>query len=224
VAKLLAPITPFVAEEIYQNLVVSIDRKAPESVHFADWPTASKRWIDSDLEEKVVVAQKIIDASFAARQQAQLKLRWPIRQVMVISDEKKVVIAVKELNGLLKFICNAKEVSVTSRKPEGEFSEAKFDFGSVLTDKKLDSQMMEEALLRELIREVQSLRKQNKFDVKEMISLSLSSDEKTNIVLKKFEKELKKEVGAMKIMFGKLQGKYKGEVQFENKLIEIAFS
>jgi len=226
IAKLLAPITPFIAEEIYQNLVVNFDEKAPKSVHLAEWPKSDKRLIDKDLEEMVAMAQKIIDASFAARQQAHLKLRWPIRQVVVVAGEEeyeKVVAAVKELKELLKFMCNAKDVSAVTNKPKGEFSEVKFDYGSVLTDKKLDEQLREEAMLRELVREVQSLRKQNKFDVKEMISLSLSSDEKTNIVLKKFEKELKKEVGASKIVFGKLKGKYKGKIELEEKVVELGF-
>jgi len=221
-AKLLAPITPFIAEEIYQNLVVSLDKKAASSVHFAEWPKANKRFVDEDLEKKVEVAQKIIDASLAARQQTQLKLRWPIKQVVVVSEDKKVAAAVKELNELLKMMCNAKSV-VVAKKPAGEFSEVKFDFGSVLVDKKLDEKLMEEALLREVIREVQSMRKQNKFNVNEMITLTLSSDEKTNLILKKFEKELMKEVGAGKILVGKLKGKFTGKLEFEGKIIEIKF-
>jgi len=223
VAKLLAPITPFISEEIYQNLVVNFDKKAPRSVHMSEWPNANKRFIDKDLEEKVEFAKKIIDASLAARQQTQLKLRWPAKQVVVVSGNKKVAAAVKEVNDLLKMMCNAKGVVTSAKKPDGEFSEVNFDFGTVLTDKKLDVDLMEEAIFRELIREVQSLRKQNKFNVNEMIVLSLSSDEKTNAGLKKFEKDLKKEVGAKKIIFGEVDGKYKGSLEFEGKKISMAF-
>jgi isoleucyl-tRNA synthetase len=223
VAKLLAPITPFISEEIYQNLVVNFDKKAPRSVHMSEWPNANKIFIDKDLEEKVEFAKKIIDASLAARQQTQLKLRWPAKQVVVVSGNKKVAAAVKEVNDLLKMMCNAKGVVTSAKKPNGEFSEVNFDFGTVLTDKKLDVDLMEEAIFRELIREVQSLRKQNKFNVNEMIVLSLSSDEKTNAGLKKFEKELKKEVGAKKIIFGKVDGKYKGSLEFEGKKISMTF-
>jgi len=222
-AKLLAPITPFISEEIYQNLVVNLDKKAPSSVHFAEWPTANKRYIDRNLESKVEIAKKVIDASLAARQQTQLKLRWPIRQVVVVSEDKKVVPAVREVNEILKMMCNAKSVSTTSKKPEGDFPEVQFDLGSVLIDKKLDEELMKEALLREVIREIQSMRKQNNFNVQQVISLSLSSDEKTNTVLKKFEKDLMKEVGASKVVFGKLHGKYQGKVDFEGKSVQIKF-
>lgn len=223
IAKLLAPITPFISEEIYQNLVVDIDKKAPQSVHMAEWPVSSKKYIDKDLESRIEVAQKIIDAALAARQQAQLKLRWPIKQVIAVSDDKKTASAVREVNDLLKKMCNAKSMSVSAKKPSGEFAEVQFDLGSVLIDKKLDENLMEEALVREVIREVQSMRKQNNFNVQEMILLSLNSDEKTNSVLKKFEKELMKEVGAKKIIFGKMQGKYKGTLRFEEKEIQLAF-
>jgi isoleucyl-tRNA synthetase len=222
-AKLLAPITPFISEEIYRNLVANFDRKAPTSVHHSEWPKSSKRFIEKDLEEKVEIAQKIIDASLSARQQAQLKLRWPVKQIIVVSEDKKLAVAVKEVNELLKMMCNAKSVSAVTKRPSGEFSEVKFGFGSVLTDKKLDDKLMEEALFRELTREVQSLRKQNKFNVNEMIALTIDSDEKTNDALKKFEKELRKEVGASKVLFGKLQGRYNGSLEFEGRKISIAF-
>ncbi|MEM7821795.1 MAG: DUF5915 domain-containing protein, partial [Candidatus Aenigmatarchaeota archaeon] len=105
-----------------------------------------------------------------------------------------------------------------------EFSEIDFDFGGVLVDKKLDEKLLEEALMRELIREIQELRKKFGFVVKEKIELTLDSDEQTNKILNKYIKFLSKEVGAKKIDVGKLKGKFKGQLKFENKQINIAFS
>lgn len=153
----------------------------------------------------------------------QLKLRWPIKQVTVVSEDKKVAEAVKEMNELLKMMCNAKSANVVNKKPAGDFAEIQFDLGTVMIDRKLDEKLMEEALLRELIREIQSMRKQNNFNVNELISLTLNSNEKTISILKNFQKEIQKEVGASKIVFGKKQGKYKSQVKFEEKIVEVAF-
>ena len=52
VCKVAAPMIPFMTEEIYQNLVCSIDKSAPESIHLCDYPVANESWIDSELREK----------------------------------------------------------------------------------------------------------------------------------------------------------------------------
>lgn len=222
-SKLYAPITPFISEEMYHNLVCNIDKKAPISVFQCRWPKANKNFISKKLEELMEVAKKIIDASYSARQKADLKLRWPVKQVLVISKDKKAVQAVKQLEEILLQMCNTKSIKVTKEILEGEFSEVDFDIGKVLVDKKLDEKLLEEALIRELIREVQALRKKYGFRVKENINLTLSSDEKTNKTLNKYVKLLGKEVGAKKVNISKLKGKFKGQLKFENKNIEIAF-
>jgi len=120
-------------------------------------------------------------------------------------------------------MCNTKSVKVVKQKPEGEFAEVDFDFGKVLVDKKIEASMMEEALIRELIRETQSLRKKSGLQVKEKITLTLNSDDQTNKLLSKYIKLLAKEVGAKKILVGKLQGKHEGILEFNNKKISIKF-
>ena len=53
VAKVAAPMIPFMAEDIYRNLVCSVDAAAPESVHLCDFPVANPAWIDADLEKNM---------------------------------------------------------------------------------------------------------------------------------------------------------------------------
>lgn len=223
-AELFAPITPFISEEIYSNLVQKIDIKAPISIFMRDWPEQNEKIIDKELEEQMEISKKIIDASYSARQEPKLKLRWPIKRVIIVSDDKKVVQSVKNLNEVLQFMCNAKSIEVTKQKPKGQFSEIGFDLGKVLIDKKLDESLLEEALVRELIREIQAMRKEYKFVVKEKIYLTLNSDKKTNKTLGKYVESLKKEVGAEKIVIGKIEGKLGGKLEFENRTVEIKFS
>jgi isoleucyl-tRNA synthetase len=83
VAKLLAPFTPFVAEEIYQNLVRGVDSDAPPSVHLADWPVADPRCIDESLNAETQLVKRACSLGRAARAKAQIKVRQPVAEVFV---------------------------------------------------------------------------------------------------------------------------------------------
>ncbi len=80
---LLAPTTPFIAEELYQNLVRSVDASAPDSVHLSHWPQADESLIDQQLSVDMALVQKIASLGHAARQAASLKVRQPLAQVVV---------------------------------------------------------------------------------------------------------------------------------------------
>ena len=83
VSKLLAPFAPFIAEEIYQNLVRSVDSAAPESVHLAEWPKADANRVDAALNAETQLVKRICSLGRAARAKAQIKVRQPVAQVLV---------------------------------------------------------------------------------------------------------------------------------------------
>ena len=83
VSQLLAPATPFVADELYQNLVSSLDKNAPDSVHLSRWPVVDADAIDEQLSADMALAQKVTTLGRAARENASLKVRQPLRQVVV---------------------------------------------------------------------------------------------------------------------------------------------
>ena len=83
VAKLLAPFTPFLAEELYQNLVAERSPGAPESVHLVDWPVADEALIDQDLSFRMAVARQVVNLGRAARNAAQIKTRQPVEVAVV---------------------------------------------------------------------------------------------------------------------------------------------
>jgi isoleucyl-tRNA synthetase len=215
-AKLFAPITPFIAESIYQGL-------ATGSVFEEKWPKENEKMIDKKLEEEMEVVKEVVEASLFARQQAGIKLRWPVKRVVIVSADERIKSALEDCKTVLLSLCNAKEVYVVTEQPEGDFSKAERDFGLVLVDKKLTEDLKEEALIRELIRKVQEMRKEKNFNVKESISLSLKSDEKTEKILEKYADVLKKEVGASKLEVGKLEGTYTGKLEIEEISVGIAF-
>lgn len=81
--RLMAPFTPFLAEAIYRNLVVSVSDGAPESVHLADWPVANQSAIDRELSEATRLVMQVASLGRAARQKAQVRVRQPLQRVWV---------------------------------------------------------------------------------------------------------------------------------------------
>lgn len=105
----MAPITPFITEKIYKNLVLSIDENALESVHMLDWEY-DESLIDKDLEAQMDVVREIIEAAARARDIARYKLRWPISELTVVSSNDEVLDAAISLKGVILDQSNTKEV------------------------------------------------------------------------------------------------------------------
>ena len=102
ISKAAAPMVPFLTEEIYQNLVKSIDPEAPESIHLCDYPVSDASFIDAELEEQMDEVLKIVVLGRAARNEANIKNRQPIGTMYVKApkelSEFYVQIIEEELN------------------------------------------------------------------------------------------------------------------------------
>ena len=83
ISKAAAPMVPFMTEEIYQNLVRSIDQTAPESIHLCDFPEVQEAWIDKELEENMDDLLKVVVMGRACRNTANIKNRQPIGKMFV---------------------------------------------------------------------------------------------------------------------------------------------
>ena len=81
VAKLLAPSMPFLADELYQNLVRSVDTSAAESVHLAKWPEVLPEMIDESLNRDMALVMRLVSLGHSARQKANRKVRQPLAAV-----------------------------------------------------------------------------------------------------------------------------------------------
>ncbi len=248
-SKLAAPMIPFMTEEIYQNLVRSIDSDAPESIHLTDYPVADESMIDPELEENMDHVLKIVVLGRAARNESGIKNRQPIARMMVkapyeipefyqeiITEElniKKVEMtddadsfisytfkpqlktvgpkfgklvggirkalteidgsaAMKELNeeGTLTLDINGVPV-VLSRDDllidmaQSEGFETQSDGKvTVVLDKKLTPELIEEGFVRELISKIQTMRKEAGFEVMDRIRLFVSGNERLEKVIR----------------------------------------
>ena len=88
VSKLAAPMIPFMTEDIYRNLVCSIDKSAPASVHLCDFPVAKTEWVDKKLEDSMEEVLDVVVLGRACRNTANIKNRQPIAKMFVKADKK----------------------------------------------------------------------------------------------------------------------------------------
>ncbi len=122
-SKVTAPFIPFMAEDIYQNLVVNLEKEARESVHFCDFPIADKALMNSDVEEQMELLLKIVVSGRSCRNGANLKNRQPLQTMYVMSegnvDGRFAEIIRDELNVKeVKFVEDVREFTTYSFKPQ----------------------------------------------------------------------------------------------------------
>jgi len=203
--KLLAPISPFVTDKIYQDI------RNGESVHTSTWPHVDEGRIDKKLEEHMTKVKNLIELAGALRQDLKIKLRWPISELFV--SGKDVEETVKVLEPVIKIMANVKSVKYEKTLKGKEDYGLTVKFGDVLKD---------EAMIRELVRNIQNVRKKDGYNVHDKINLFLKSDPKTEDVLSKFEEDIKQSVGASTLHVGKAE-KSKDKLEFEDKKIEFGF-
>ena len=188
VAKLMAPLAPFVAEEMYQNLVCSVDPSAPDSVHLSEYPVADESLVDQPLMEATQLAMKVASMGRAARSKAGLKVRQPlanllvkirvpaergyldqvrpqvleelnIKDIQVIEDDAPLVQKVLEEAGdETETILSVENYSVSL---EGGYM--------VAVNGDLSDELREEGLAREVVHRIQGMRRSANFDVTDRI-------------------------------------------------------
>ncbi|MFA5593881.1 MAG: isoleucine--tRNA ligase [Trueperaceae bacterium] len=110
VAKLMAPMAPFTSEALYQNLVLSLDEQAPDSVHLAPWPVANEAHMDADLEHAMRALIRLVELGRSARAASGVKLRQPLPEVLVRVREASELEGVQRLADQLLEELNVKAV------------------------------------------------------------------------------------------------------------------
>ena len=124
-ARLVAPFVPFIAEEIYRNIVCSVDASAPESVHLTSFPTADENYIDSALEGGMAIAEEAAVLGRAARNAASVKNRQPLNEILLCGEhvgelsEDMLAIIRDELNvKRIEYVADAGDYVSYSVKPQ----------------------------------------------------------------------------------------------------------
>ncbi|PSP65992.1 isoleucine--tRNA ligase [Halobacteriales archaeon QS_1_69_70] len=119
--KLLAPFAPLVADDIYGSLT---GEAGHDTVHMCDWPAPDGSLQDPELEADVEVVAAVEEAGSNARQQAERKLRWPVRRVVVAADDEAAAAAVDRHRELLRDRLNTREVELV--ETGGDWEELRY--------------------------------------------------------------------------------------------------
>jgi isoleucyl-tRNA synthetase len=203
-SRLLAPFCPFLSEHVHQDVLRPLGEKA-ESVHLTDWPKPNKEMTNEKLEKEMEIVQRIVETASAIRKEKGVKLRWPLNEISLETDND-----LKVFEDVIKKMCNVKKVSYGKKG----FASKEFEGGVVYLDTELTEELKEEALLREVMRKVQNIRKKMKLVVSDRIELVMSGCD----VLSRFEDLMKKEVGAEKVVFKETDGE---KLVFGDRVVKI---
>ncbi len=138
--KLIAPFTPFLAEDLYQKLKQETD---PESVHLCDYPGEEKSLINNDLEKQMAEAREIVNLALAERQKQGIKVRQPLKELKIKNNNLK-----EEFFPLI-----ADEINVKKITKDLDLE------NNIWLDSQITLELKEEGDVREIIRQIQQIRK-----------------------------------------------------------------
>jgi isoleucyl-tRNA synthetase len=154
--------TPFLSEAMYQKVYRELDKTLPESVNFEAWPKPDEALQDLPLEKEFEILLRCVPLVYSARQSAQLKRRWPLREAMIIAP-KEVQKALKNLEELFLELANIKKVEYREELPKVDkkrWTVASESGLYILLDTHRDEALEGEGLMRDIARRVQALRKE----------------------------------------------------------------
>jgi len=193
-AKLLAPFTPFIAEELYQNLVRSADKSAAESVHLTDYPQADLSRVDEELSADTRLAMTVSSLGRSARAKANLKVRQPLAKVLVKVRSKREETGLERMRSQILDELNVKRVDVTiSVPPADAIAEGLPPTVEVELDTNIDQKLADEGMAREIVHRLQTMRKQAGFDIADYIETYYQGGESIQRVMREFASYIRQE-------------------------------
>ncbi len=184
--RMLAPITPHFAEFAYQHLK---SKGMEESVHFEMLPKPNEKLIDEKLEEEMDLAKQLLQEVLNMREAEQLRLRWPLNELVFVSKEKKF----RNTGRIIADAANVKRFTQSAEEPEGEYASKEFAGGKLFLDKSADAELKEEWELMELRRRIQEARKQAKLNPAQIVELEIDCSDRK--FLEKHRKEIEQSTG-----------------------------
>jgi isoleucyl-tRNA synthetase len=237
--KLLAPFMPFLTEEIYRDLVLGVDVKAPESIHLSDWPKADVKAIDSKLGEQMSLTRKIVEAGLAARNGAGIKVRQPLAELSVTAPIDKLPqdlenIVLEEVNIKILKLKKGSGIAKSEKRKEksvGQENSTEMDGAvspnqiSVILDTKITPELKVEGLARDFVRFIQDGRKKADFNVEDRIITSWDTkSEDLAVAIRKQRDYISKETLSILFMEGPGNGEYTETVKLDGQEVTFGIS
>jgi isoleucyl-tRNA synthetase len=195
-SKLLAPFTPFLAEELYQNLVREVSPQAPVSVHLTDFPVADEKKIDRHLDEANRLAMKVSSLGRAARSQAGIKVRQPLAHAVVSVASDREQAALERLKAQVLEELNVKDLVIKSVIETLKLGEKGYVVSGLEVDrdkgikvpvsggayyvaipKDISPELQAEGMAREVVHRLQTMRRSAGFDIADHIITHYHGDD-----------------------------------------------
>jgi isoleucyl-tRNA synthetase len=184
-SKLMAPFTPFLAEEIYRNLVLESNPAAPESVHLCDFPIADKSQIDTPLSDDIRLAMKLSSLGRAARALAAIKVRQPLAMAIVQVVDSREKDSFTRVKPQVIEELNVKDIRLAEAgELENPIYRVSTESGySVGMPKEVPPELKAEGMAREIVHRIQTMRRSADFDIADYIVTYYQGDDYVNHVM-----------------------------------------
>jgi isoleucyl-tRNA synthetase len=207
-AKIIAPIMPFIAEMIYQNL----DKK--ESVHLQEWPKHNEKKIDEKLETEMKRVREIVSIALRERDVKKIALKQPLSKITVFVDEKENL---EDYSEIITEELNVKKVEFKSLIAKEV--ELRVEFDTTITP-----ELEAEGLARELTRAIQAERKNAGLVKEDRIDLAIEIE--TELPLRDYLDQIKEKVGAAKLELNSDAKDHKNysEGKIKDKVYKVGFT
>jgi isoleucyl-tRNA synthetase len=170
----MAPFTPFMADEVYQNLVHSVFPEAPDSVHLADFPVADQSTIDKQLGDDNRLAMKVCSMGRAARTRAKIKIRQPLEHCYVGVSSDRESRAVERMSPLILDELNIKELraeklEIVSGLESGSYAVITEGGISIAVYMPITMELEAEGMAREIVHRIQTMRRTAGYEIADHI-------------------------------------------------------
>ncbi len=216
--RMLSCICPMLSEHLYQSFFRKFERE--ESIFLTRLEPEDEGEINVLYEKQVKTLQDVVSTAMLARQEAGIKVRWPVRTLYIETKSHEVIDAVNAFQKTILSLTNAKGLKTTEEKPKGEMSSQDFEKGTVHIDKKIDEELYEEGMLNEIKRRIQMLRKEAGLVEQDKIKLTVNTEKEIEAIVKKHEKRMADDVNASSVDYA-TAAKPK-EYQIDGRLVKIA--
>jgi len=204
-SRLMAPLTPFLAEEIYQNLVCSVFSEAPDSVHLADFPVADESRIDKQLINEVRAVIELVSKVRALRNEKGMKVRQPISKMVLDIKAEWIKRAISRFASEIKEEVNIKEIEFTddiSKYDSRRYAFSTWGTSSTGIDTQLTRELEMEGMAREVVRRLQTMRRSAGFDIADHIVTYYQGDDYIRRVMADFADYIRQETLSQKLVEG----------------------
>ncbi|MFQ5493105.1 MAG: class I tRNA ligase family protein [Candidatus Dojkabacteria bacterium] len=228
-AKLIAPVLPFLSEAVYRNLVADKIIDQPESIHLTNYPHPDTGFLDksSELLEQMQEVREVVNMGQSIRVQKGFKVRQPLAELEIQADQQKTrdwdfenwmkELIIEELN-----VKKVQEVHELTPKEGWEKQEDTNRDLAIQLDLNLSAELQREGTMRELGRQVQSLRKKHGLAIGDKIKLSIATTSNDILVaIDVLKTELGEAVNADEIAISKSEGKGWEQLTVNNNPVAI---